>query len=66
MVELLEGEELTARLDRGPMSPEEPLLIAIQIASALEAARAVAFFSQSADQESAVTDVPIAEVPLVA
>jgi tRNA A-37 threonylcarbamoyl transferase component Bud32 len=38
VMELLEGEELTQRLARAPMSPQEALRIAIQIASALEAA----------------------------
>jgi serine/threonine protein kinase/Tfp pilus assembly protein PilF len=40
VMELLEGETIKHRLSRGPMEPEEILGVAIQIASALEAAHA--------------------------
>ena len=38
VLELVEGESLAARLSRGPLRPREALPIALQIASALEAA----------------------------
>jgi len=38
VMELVEGEELTARIIRGPLSLEEAMPIATQIADALEAA----------------------------
>jgi len=41
VMELVEGQDLSARIARGPVSPEEALPIARQIAEALEAAHAL-------------------------
>jgi serine/threonine protein kinase len=38
VLELIEGEDLSERLERGPMTTDEALPIALQVATALEAA----------------------------
>jgi Tol biopolymer transport system component len=40
VMELVEGEDLAAKLERGPMSPNDALAVCSQVASSLEAAHA--------------------------